>query len=218
MDKIHENKPLLTYYFDGLCGWCYGFSPVIQQVRKDFEQYFSFEVISGGLFLGHRVGTVNTVAPYIKQGAYKLVEALTGVKFGAAFLKDINEEDRIVLDSLPLAKILCIVKELSPNNAFEFTHTLLSSVYRDGISPIDVNNYVQYVSELGIDKETFLAKMADPKYEVFAKKEFEAFRNSGLGGFPALVLESKGKQTLISSGFTDFDTLTQRLNEVINNI
>ena len=75
----------LIYYFDALCGWCYGFSPVVSKLQETYKNKIDFEVISGGLFLGNRVGTVNDVAPYIKAGAYKSVESRTGVKFGKSF-------------------------------------------------------------------------------------------------------------------------------------
>jgi len=41
-------KVKLIYYFDALCGWCFGFSPVISQLEKEFEDRLNFEVISGG--------------------------------------------------------------------------------------------------------------------------------------------------------------------------
>ena len=79
----------LIYYFDALCGWCYGFSPVMSKVQEKYSGKLDIEVVSGGLFLGKRAGGVNEVAPHIKAGAYKSVERRTGVKFGQTFLEDV---------------------------------------------------------------------------------------------------------------------------------
>ena len=78
---MENGKFSIIYVYDALCGWCYGFSPVIKQVFEKYQAQFDFEVISGGMILGERQGPIGEVAAYIK-GAYKTVEDTTGVKFG----------------------------------------------------------------------------------------------------------------------------------------
>jgi len=127
----------LIYYTDGLCGWCFGFSPVMTNISEYFNAQLSIDVISGGLFLGERTGKVNQIAPYIKQGAYKQVERTTGVKFGHGFLDDINGDERISLNSMPMAQALCIVKEQYPDKVLPFLKQLLDAVYIDGMNSDD---------------------------------------------------------------------------------
>ncbi|MFW5658939.1 MAG: hypothetical protein ACOCZ8_03040, partial [Bacteroidota bacterium] len=45
-----EKKPTMKviYVYDALCGWCYGFSPNIQQLHDEFGDRVDFEVVSGG--------------------------------------------------------------------------------------------------------------------------------------------------------------------------
>jgi putative protein-disulfide isomerase len=38
---------VLYYVYDPLCGWCYGFSPVINQLKESMQDEFTIEVISG---------------------------------------------------------------------------------------------------------------------------------------------------------------------------
>ncbi|MFW5762224.1 MAG: DsbA family protein, partial [Cyclobacteriaceae bacterium] len=91
----------IIYCYDALCGWCYGFSPVMEKIHQQYQQDFQFEVISGGMITGERIGPVGEVAPYIKQ-AYKLVENTTGVKFGDDFLRVLNE-GKAIFTSIPPA-------------------------------------------------------------------------------------------------------------------
>ena len=65
--KPMADKPTFFYVYDALCGWCYGFSPVMQNVAAKYDDRLNFEVISGGMVTGPRVGPIGQVAPYIKS-------------------------------------------------------------------------------------------------------------------------------------------------------
>jgi putative protein-disulfide isomerase len=82
-------KATVIYCYDAYCGWCYGFSPVIKRLWSEFRDRCSFEVLSGGLILPDRPLPVSATAAYV-QKAYKNVEELTGVTFGADYLWHIN--------------------------------------------------------------------------------------------------------------------------------
>jgi putative protein-disulfide isomerase len=56
----------MLYFYDALCGWCYGFSPVMQKTAEVYQDQFEFQVVSGGMISGSRIGPIGTVAPYIK--------------------------------------------------------------------------------------------------------------------------------------------------------
>ena len=107
-----QEKITILYFYDALCGWCYGFSPVIQKLHQQFEDHFEFQIISGGLRLGEGVSPIGEVAPYIKAGAYQTVEERCGVKFGEAFIKGPMEKGDMILNSEPPAIALAIVKDL----------------------------------------------------------------------------------------------------------
>ena len=82
LDKDHTK---LIYVYDALCGWCFGFSPVMSTFAKKYQSEIEVQVVSGGMIRGDRIGPIGEVAPYIKE-AYKTVEDSTGITFGKAFL------------------------------------------------------------------------------------------------------------------------------------
>ena len=211
--KMKKGK--ITYIYDALCGWCFGFSPVMKQIYEEYQNQFEFIVISGGLFVGQRIGPINQVAPYIKEGAYKSVEATTGVKFGQGFLNKLfGEEEDLILDSLYPAAALYIVKEQFPEKAIEFAHILQSAVYEDGINTVDVSAYTKYAVEIGCEAADFEAKMQSEKYIAKAKVEFDFFQKLPVNGFPALIYTNDEKSVLLSSGYTNYEELKKRLVEL----
>ena len=210
-----SNKPTLTYYFDALCGWCYGFSPVISQIEKKYSSKLDIEVISGGLFLGERTGPVNQVAPYIKEGAYKRVEEFTGVKFGESFLNDIHVENKIILNSLHPAIAMAIVKKEKAEKAFQFAEKLLSAIYFDGLNINDLDVLAKLSKEIGFDEVNFKNKLQDSSYLELAENEFKIFKDSPFGGMPALAIQINDQEILLSNGYSSFEDISKRLDSVL---
>ncbi len=209
------NKGKLVYYTDTLCGWCYGFSPVIGKIYQTYQHRVDFEVVSGGLFLGHKVGPINEVAPYIKAGAYKKVEQATGVKFGEDFLRKGLEEGAMVLNSLPPSIAISVVKDKRPEKTLEFTELLLKAFYFDGMNPEDLSGYGKYAAEIGFSVDEFNVLFAQPIYKEKAEQDFQLFRGQQLSGFPSVVLETDREKTLLVGGSASYDNLKNRLDQLL---
>ncbi|MEO0468560.1 MAG: DsbA family protein [Bacteroidota bacterium] len=207
-----EEKTTILYFYDALCGLCYGFSPVIQKIYQENQEQFDFHIISGGLKLGEAVGPIGVVAPYIKAGAYKTVEEKCGVKFGEAFVNGPMEKGDMIFNSEPPAIALAIVKEKMPEQAFAFGSILHQAIYVDGMHPEDLPAYVPYAAKIGLDGEAFIAEMAQPHYLEAAKKDFAMARHFGINGFPAMVGIKGDSAFLISHGYMAYEALTARLN------
>lgn len=209
------NNMHLYYFYDALCGWCFGFSPVITQVRENFQTKLDFEIISGGLALGERAGPIGLVAPYIKAGAYKEVERRCGVSFGKAFVEGPLEEGTMILNSLPPAIALSIVKQHHPDKAFEFGSLLHEAIYVEGVHPEDIEGYAPYAERIGMDSATFIAYLSDPKFEALAKQDFELTQRMGIGGFPSLVGIKNDSAYVISRGYESFPAIEAKLHSFL---
>lgn len=204
-----KNKIQLIYVYDALCGWCFGFSPVVARLAREYPQ-IDIEVVSGGLKVDKSVGTINQVAPFIKT-AYKDVEQACGVKFGAAFVNGPLKAGTMVLNSLPPAIAMQIVKERHPERSLAFAAQLHKMMYVDGIDPEFIQGYSRYAYAIGCDTTGFLKKMQMPVYEQKARKEFFRSNQLGINGFPALFVIKNGKPEMVVNGFVPFDALMQRL-------
>jgi len=208
----------LTYYYDALCGWCYGFSPVISKIEEAYADRLTIEVVSGGLFLDDMAGYVNVVAPHIKNGAYRSVEDRTGVKFGKEFLDDVFNEGKLILNSLYPTIALCIVKKEQPEDQIKFAKILLDAVYSDGMNSVDIDGLATLAEGIGFDKMEFISKMESQEYKNAAEKEFLLFKQSSYSGMPAVVLEKNGKEYLISSGYMHYEDFKKNLDLILTSI
>lgn len=208
-------KPAFFYFYDALCGWCYGFSPVLSQLHQQFESEMDFEVISGGMVTGERVGPIGEVAGYIKE-AYQTVEQRTGVAFGKAFLEGTLSEGSAVFTSVPAAVAMAIAKEEVPEQQVAFAHLLQQAVYQDGIPPAAHEAYTPYAVKMGMDAAAFQEKMDALEYRKRAEQEFQIAAQVGVRGFPTCFIKTGDQFHLITTGYQPLPALLTAVRNVLN--
>lgn len=208
-------KPKLYYIFDPICGWCFGFSPVIRKLESAWADRIEFDVISGGMILGDRVGPVRNFAHIIRSGKTRLEET-TGVTFGDAFLTGILDEGSTVFGSLKPTIALCVANDMAPKRATEFASALQTAIYVDGMKPELTESYREWATSLGLDADDFIKRMDFPHYEMVANKGFAQSSAWGIQGFPSVVLFHEEKGYLIARGYMPYEALNQTLSEILN--
>lgn len=204
-------KDTIYYVFDPMCGWCYGFSHVIQEAAKAYENDFEFVVISGGMVVGEREGPIGDFADYI-LGVYKRLEETTGVKVGEPYLQKLRDKSLYSSSVVP-SIAMKVFEEFKPNKMVEFAGAIQKAMFVDGLDLRSDEVYKKLVQPYGIDTTVFLNKLHSDEYR---KKAFDGFKQSaqlGVQGFPAVLAQKNGKYYRISNGFVDkkqlFATLTK---------
>jgi putative protein-disulfide isomerase len=203
----------LYYCYDAWCGWCFGFSPVIKRIAEEYKDRLSFEVLSGGMIRPETPQHFGPIARYV-QTAYKRVEELSGVKFGEDFLWHVFHPDETdwFPDSTMAAIALCIIKEYAPERQVEAAGDLQYALKFEGRDLTDPEAYRHLLPKFGIPEEDFYAKLSSEEYREKAQYEFALVQQLQVTGFPAVLLQVDDlKFYLLSSGYTDYDTLKGRL-------
>lgn len=216
--KGMENKiqPTIYYCYDAYCGWCYGFSPVITRIAKEYEGQLAFDVLSGGMILPEEPTHFAPMAQYI-QKAYKRVEELTGIRFGEDFLWHVfhPEDTDWYPDSTKPAIALCIMKEYYPEKAVFMASDLQYALNYEGRDLTDDEAYRHLLAQYNIPEEEFYSKLRSEEYKEKAYYEFALVKQLQVTGFPCVLLQvTDSKFYLLASGFTDYETLKGRIDKV----
>ena len=208
----------LIYCYDAYCGWCYGFSNVMKTINGEFKDRLQVEVLSGGMILPDEPVAIGASAGYISK-AYKNVEELTGVKFGEDYLWHILNPDKSdwFPDSLKPAMAMCIFKEYYPDLQVSFAADLQYALHYEGRDLTDNEAYRHLLEKYNIPAEDFFGKLTDDEYEEQARYEFALCKQLNVTGFPAVLLQaSDSKFFLLANGYTDHQTLKDRINNCLN--
>ncbi|MBK7432850.1 MAG: DsbA family protein [Chitinophagaceae bacterium] len=211
-------NPTLIYCYDAYCGWCYGFSPVMQRVFAEYKDKLDFEVLSGGMIIGEQVRPIEKIAGYI-QGAYQQVEATTGIRFGKDYLWHIQnpEESDWYMNSEKPAIALCIFKEYLPGRQIEFASDLQLALNAEGRDLDDDEAYRHLLEKYSINPEAFYEKLKSEEYKEQAYYEFALCRQLQVDAFPQVFIQlSETRFILLARGYTEFDDLKARIDKVLS--
>ena len=210
----------LIYCYDAYCGWCYGFSQVMKKLNSEYKNKLEIEVLSGGMILPQEPVPIIATADYINN-TYKNVEELTGIKFGEDYLwhvKHPQQSDWYPSSEKP-AIALCIFKEYFPDQQVNFAADIQYALHFEGRDLTDDEAYRLVLEKYNFPTEDFYEKLNEEKYKENAYYEFALCRQLQVTGFPALFLQiSETKFHLLARGYTDYETLNHRLQDVLKEI
>jgi putative protein-disulfide isomerase len=210
----------LIYCYDAYCGWCYGFSQVMKKINSEYKNKLEIEVLSGGMILPEEPVHIGATADYINQ-SYKNVEELTGVKFGEDYLWHVRhpQQSDWYPNSEKPAIALCIFKEYFPDQQVNFAADLQYALHFEGRDLTDNEAYRLILEKYNFPAEDFFEKLNEEEYKENAYYEFALCKQLQVTGFPALLLQiNESKFHLLARGYTDYETLHQRLENALKEI
>jgi putative protein-disulfide isomerase len=208
-------KPTLIYAYDPLCGWCFGFHPVIEKLAERFKEKLKIRVVPGGLAIDENAQSIKEGYSYIR-GALKQVEDTTGVQFGKNF-KLLAEEGSYFYDSEPSCIAQTVINKLYPESALVFAGAMQKALFVDGKSLNDPATFEELLKEMGLNTKPFMKEFEDKAIRRQTREQFEWCKTVGAGAFPTLLLEIGNDTGLMSRGYRPFDTLESHLHHLIRN-
>ncbi len=210
----------IIYCYDAYCGWCYGFSNIIQKVFKKYKTQLYFEVLSGGMVLPEKPVPIANTASYIKS-ASRRVEELTGVKFGEDYLWHINNPDNSdwFPNSEKPAIAMCIFKEIYPEQQVSFAKDLQYALHFEGRDLTDDEAYKHLLQQYKINAEDFYKKLHNEVYKNKAHYEFSLCQQLKVTGFPMVFLQvNESKFYLVAKGYTPYKSIDERLQHILKEL
>jgi putative protein-disulfide isomerase len=198
---------------DPLCGWCYGFGPVVIRIRNEYKDILQAEVKVGGMIIGPRIAPVSEMSDYILQ-AYKTVEEYSGVKFGEPYL-DIIRAGVETNNSETPCQAIYYFKDDHPQQGLDFAHATQRKLFRDGKSLNDTNTYKELAADFGLNSDNFVAGMQTEENRYHTFQEFQWVQSAGITGFPCLVLKKDKEFFLISRGFQPYEGIKEVLERAL---
>ena len=185
----------------------------MKRIHSTYKDRIEMEVISGGMILPDEPVSIGATAAYILE-AYKNVETITGVKFGEDYLwhiKNPQQSDWYPNSEKP-AIAMCIFKEYYPDQQISFASDLQYALHYEGRDLTDDESYHHLVEKYNLPAEEFFSRLYDEFYKAEAYAEFDLCKRLKVDAFPAVLLqESETKFHLLARGYTDFETINQRL-------
>lgn len=204
----------VLYIYDALCGWCYAFRPVIKKLYLGFREQVDFEVISGGMITGNRVGEPGQIPVQLRE-VCTVVERTTKVDFGSRFKREMLMDGKVVFDSFPPSKALTVIKDLRPDLSVDFCQAIQDAIYGKGKDPSDEELYPELAQSLGVSSSDFRILWSSFDYDVRTKEDFILTRLLGVRRFPALYFENSGSYRPLTRGYASYEVLAEKVYRIL---
>ncbi len=121
------NPPILWYFADPMCSWCWGFSPVIETLRDEYRERMKIALVLGGLRPGE-------TAPMTAAGREEILHHWHQVheRTGQAFRFEDALPEGFVYDTEPASRAVVTMGGIDPALIFPLFKAIQSAFYAEG--------------------------------------------------------------------------------------
>jgi len=200
--------PILRYFADPMCSWCWGFTSVFEQIREHYDNNFRFALVMGGL----RPYTQDSVTDQFREEIlhhWHDVQNMTGQDFTF----DNAMPEGFVYDTEPPARAVLTVGRLRPENTFAFFKALQHAFYVEQLDVTKGNILAGISSTFGIQADAFSDMFESKDMKAMVQKHYLQTREFGVRGFPTLGTGSTDQHIIFTSGYRRYPELEQTINE-----
>ncbi len=199
---------ILWYFADPMCSWCWGFAPAIGAIKDAYAGQLKIALMLGGL----RPGTTEPMTPAARAEIlqhWRDVQRMTGQAFdfeGAL-------PEGFVYDTEPACRAVIAVADIEPETTFAYFKAVQAAFYAHGRDVTKPDTLAALAEEHNIDKPRFLERFHSEDAHKFTRRHFEVTRQTGVRGFPTVVLQNETGGTLLTNGYRPFEELRPEIDK-----
>ena len=202
--------PILWYFADPMCSWCWGFSPVMTQIKADYDKQLKIALVMGGL----QPGTTEAISEASREEIlhhWHQVQQTTGQNFDFENALPAG----FIYNTEPACRAVITVAQLDNTKTFEYFTTIQAAFYSKNNDVTQTACLQQLAQESGLDGDDFSELFATEEMQLNTQRNFQFSRKVGVQGFPTLILNQGETLHVLSRGFQDFETLSNNLDQLL---
>ena len=180
------DSPILHYYHDPLCGWCYAAEPLVRAAAAKMP------VVLHGGGLWDPAGRV----PDAKRAQIKVTDRrihdMTGQLFGAAYLDGLLDDPATIFHSRPTIAAILAAEQLRSDAGLPMLAAIQRAHYVDGRRVVDTSVLINLAQAISLGPASFAAALAAIPVDTHIQDTRAAMQRHDLHGFPSFLLERGG--------------------------
>jgi len=196
------SAPILWYFADPMCSWCWGFSPVIETLREEYRERVKIALVLGGLRPGETAPLTTAGREDIRHHWHE-VHARTGQPFRF----DNALPPGFVYDTEPASRAVVTLGGIEPTLIFPLFKAIQRAFYAEGRDVTQPGVLAELATGLGVEPTAFLQAFDSDAARAKTQAHFRQARQAGVRGFPALILQQDTRLQTVSSGCQPLETV-----------
>jgi len=196
------NPPLLWYFADPMCSWCWGFSPVIETLRDEYRERMKIALVLGGLRPGETAPMTAANREEILHHWHQVHE-----RTGQPFHFEDALPEGFVYDTEPASRAVAAIGGIEPALIFPLFRAIQSAFYAEGRDVTQADVLAELAAGLGVEAARFLSAFDSDEARARTQAHFRQARQAGVRGFPTLIVQRDAKLHPVSSGCQPLETV-----------
>ena len=141
---------ILYYVADPMCSWCWGFKPVLDEVRTALPKGISLVYVMGGLAKDSDEPMPEETRQYVQMNWRQVTE-----EAGATFNWDFWTNCQPRRSTYPACRAVLAASAQQENSVPEMFEAIQRAYYQEARNPSDNATLVALADEIGLDKRRF---------------------------------------------------------------
>jgi len=195
----NKSDRLLMYFADPMCSWCWGFSPVIEEIKKRYDDDFRIALILGGLRPWSTEPVTATMRTEILHHWHE-VHHRTCQPFN---FENAMPED-FVYNTEPPSRAVVTMGEIKPEVVFAYFKAIQSAFYTQQQNVTEQATLLDLAIQFGVDMEAFQASFQSDELKKKTLSHFQKAHLYDVRGFPSLILENSDGKYRLAHGYRTF--------------
>lgn len=194
-----------VYFVSPMCSWCWGFSPVINQLKASFSNHDIHLVLTP-----FRIDTTQPMDDALRKyvlGQWQNVHKTTGqpFDFGFAMPADFIYNTRSVCLS-----IKAFSKQLAEQK-LEYLHTLQHAFYTENKDLTNQEILIDIADNFAIDITLFVDDINSQECADELESDFELCQRLAVQSYPTLMTVKGDSYSILASGYTSYEEVVTRI-------
>jgi putative protein-disulfide isomerase len=206
--QAQPQQPILWYFADPMCSWCWGFSPVISRIKETFADKIKISLNLGGL----RPGTTEPITPTLREEIlhhWHQVQRLTG----QPFLFDNAMPEGFVYDTEPASRAVLSFAKLQPERTLAYFSAIQSAFYTQGQDVTQQKTLTTLASKFSVEAEAFEELFISDEMRILTREHFKRSYQAGVRGFPTLIWQQGNDIKTLSRGYVSWEDVAELLHQ-----
>lgn len=195
----------IIFVGDPMCSWCYGFAPVLERLRNQYDA--SYSLLVGGLRSSGDQPWDERFKKYLHTHWKEI-----GHKTGQPFDYSLFDREHFDYDTYKACKAVVAVRLIDETKVFAYFHALQQAFYVKGEDITSELEQLKIAQNLGLSEKGFINTLHSPECEKAMHNEFSKARMLGANVFPSLVVIDEAGHLNTIKGCRDFETLVRLLD------
>ncbi len=197
----------LIFVLDPMCSWCWGFAPVIEELRTVFHDKYTFSLVLGGLRTKDEMPWNESAKAYLKEHWVQVSQ-----RTGQAFSERLFEKEFFDYDTYPACKAVITVRELyGTQSAFSYLHTIQEAFYTRSEDITNLDNLTRLLRRSASDQSAFRTFFESNRAQLLMEHDFAKARSMGANAFPSVVVIDEEGHMVCQKGYRNLEEMKKLL-------